>query len=444
MKIRQRLALRFTIVSALIMGAVLILVYVLTRGFVHADFTERLTQQSRLEAIHYGSPHVREVLPSGSFQLVNPSTSIYSIDGKLLSATGSYPIPATWVNFLKDNDVFNAERGEFTTVGRKYQVNEESLIVFVSDKDLPGQHELDILVKAMSFGYIVSLLLSYLAGLYFSGNALAPVKDVVKEVNQITQDNLSYRLKLEKESSKIDEIDELVLTFNALLKRIESAFISQKRFVQHASHELKTPLTAIMAEAELALVRERTTEEYKRTLNVVLLESERLVRTTQGLLTLTRLEEAPFQYEMDRVELKEFGNSTLSIFKLHHPERGVEIERSHNAEYVKGHEELLKMAVLNMLDNAAKYSRGKIIIKIRQEKGAVSIGVQDFGIGIPSNELSRIKSPLFRGSKVQQIQGAGLGLPLVDRIMKVHHGHLEISSEEGIGTYCEISIPAGE
>ena len=68
--------------------------------------------------------------------------------------------------------------------------------------------------------------------------------------------------------------------------------------------------------------------------------------------------------------------------------------------------------------------------------------LQDFGIGIPANELSRIKSPLFRGSKVQQIQGAGLGLPLVDRIMKVHDGHLEIISEEGVGTYCEISIPA--
>jgi signal transduction histidine kinase len=294
----------------------------------------------------------------------------------------------------------------------------------------------------MTFGYIVSLLLSYLAGLYFSGDALAPVKHVVREVNQITQDNLSYRLKMDKEASKVDEIDELVLTFNALLKRIESAFISQKRFVQNASHELKTPLTAIMAEAELALAKERPVEEYQRTLNVVLLESERLVRTTQGLLTLTRLEEAPFQYEMDRVILRQFGQTTLSIFKLHHPDREVEVERSYNAEHVKGHEELLRMAVLNMLDNAVKYSTGKIIVRVKQEKGFVSIGVQDFGIGIPAHELSRIKSPLFRGSKVQQIQGAGLGLPLVDRIMKVHDGYLEISSEEGVGTYCEISIPA--
>src|SRR5690606_23494803 len=237
---------------------------------------------------------VRDVFPEGSFRLVNPSTSIYDSSGTLLYYQGDYKIPKTWVNYLRDLPLFNAERGAYTTVGRRYNINNKQYLVFVSDKDLPGQHELDILIKAIIIGWVLSLVFSYLAGLYFSGNALQPVKRVVNEVNGITKDNLSYRLKVDKDLKDLreaDEMNELVITFNALLARIETAFVTQKRFVQHASHELKTPLTAIMAEAELALARDRNNEDYKRTLGVILGETERLVSTTQGLLTLARLEE---------------------------------------------------------------------------------------------------------------------------------------------------------
>src|SRR5262249_50310771 len=153
-------------------------------------------------------------------------------------------VPESWITFLKENDVFNAERSPYTTAGRKHMVNGITYLVFVSDKDLPGERELDFLLNGLIAGWIFNLVLSYLTGLYFSGNALQPVTRVVEEVNQITEDNLSYRLKFDKNVAAVDEIDELILTFNALLGRIERAFITQKRFVQNASHELKTPLTA--------------------------------------------------------------------------------------------------------------------------------------------------------------------------------------------------------
>ena len=170
MKIGQRLALRFTIFSALITGAILIFIFMLTRGFVHADFVERLTQQSRLEAFHYATPHVQEIMPDGSYLLVNPLASIYSDEGKLLHTQGVYHIPEEWVNYLMKNPTFNAERDEYTTVGRKYKVDGKEYLVFVSDKDLPGQNELDILLKAIVLGWIVSLVFSYFAGSYFSGS----------------------------------------------------------------------------------------------------------------------------------------------------------------------------------------------------------------------------------------------------------------------------------
>lgn len=441
MKIRQRLALRFMLVSALVTGAILIFIYFFTRGFVHADFVDRLTQQSSLEVLHYASPEVKDVMPAGSFNLVNPSTSIYSADKTLLFKKGDFEIPGTWINFLRDNKVFNAERSPYTTVGRQHIVNDKLYLVFVSDKDLPGEREMDFLVKSTLAGWIISLILSYLTGLYFSGDALKPVKRVVEEVNKITEDNLSYRLKLDKEKYPIDEIDELIITFNALLSRIQKAFVAQKRFVQNASHELKTPLTAIMAEVELALARVRPVEEYQRSLAVVLQESERLTRTTQGLLTLARLEEGTLKSEMNSVRVRHLLDETLSAFRLHHPDREVIYKNEIADVYIMGSELLLQTALLNILDNAYKYSTKQIHISVELEDNHVSINVLDEGIGIPAGEVQRIKSPLFRAANVMSIPGAGLGLSLVDRIVTVHQGKLEIKSEEGHGTTCAIILP---
>jgi signal transduction histidine kinase len=428
-------------VSALITGTILIIIYFFTRSFVHADFIDRLTQQSSLEVLHYASPQVRDVMPSGTFNLVNPSTSIFSESGTLLHRQGDFHIPDTWVTFLKTNDLFNAERGEYSTVGRKHVINGNLYLIFVSDKDLPGERELNFLLRAIIAGWIISLVLSYLTGLYFSGNALQPMKHVVNEVNQITQDNLGYRLKMDKDAASVDEIDELILTFNALLTRIERAFITQKRFVQNASHELKTPLTAIMAEVELALARDRSMEEYRRTLHVVLQETERLASTTQELLLLARLEERAHKTELDSVDVIEVLDRTLASFSLHHPEREVVKEGKTSAVYIQGNAQLLQTAFLNILDNAYKYSNDKIKITLTSKPKEIAITIRDFGIGIPSGELNQVRSPLYRGSNASTIPGAGLGLSLVDRIISVNNGQFEIYSEEGKGTACVIKLP---
>jgi signal transduction histidine kinase len=442
MKIGQRLALRFTLVSALLTGAILIITYVITRGVVHSDFAERLAHQSRFEVIHFATPDVREVIDPGSFLLISPNTSIFSEEGKLLYSHGSFKIPDTWVTFLKSNGVFNAERDNTASVGRKYTIQGRNYLVFVSAQDVAGEHELNILMRAMAAGWCVSLLLAYFAGLYFSGNALQPVKHVVRDVNKITEDNLGYRLKVAKDVSQLDEIDELIITFNALLNRIEKAFVSQKRFVQHASHELKTPLTAIMAEAELALAKDRDVEDYKRTLSVVLDETDRLVRTTQGLLTLARMEEGMAnQSEMETIRISELCAGVIKTIGLRHPHREIVLSSMRDNIFVFGNHQLLENAFLNILDNAVKYSSGNIAVKIHQDNGACFIRVIDNGIGIPDGDLEKIRSPLYRASNVSNIPGAGLGLALVDRIINVHAGRLEINSQELKGTVCTVRLP---
>jgi signal transduction histidine kinase len=437
--IGQRLALRFTIVSALVTGGILILIYILARGFLHGDFVDRLAQQSSLEIMHYASPEIKDVIPEGYFNQSNPSVAIYSEKYTLLYKQGTYTVRDAWIKNLSKNDEFNAEQDNYTTVGRKHLVNNTLYLVFVSDRDLLGERELIFLRNAILASWVISLLLSYNAGLHFSRKALQPVTHVIKEVNQITEDNLDHRLETD-ENVKPDEIGQLVLTFNALLARIQKAFISQKRFVQNASHELKTPLTAIIAEVELALAKERSPEEYQRVLKVVIQEAERLARTTQDLLTLARLEEGIS--ESENVSLRELWEQILYTFRIHHPDRVVNAQTNSVQDfYIYGSKQLLQTCFQNLLDNACKYSEDKIFISMEYDDKEVSIKIADQGIGIPEAELSRIRTPLFRASNAFSIPGAGLGLALVERIVVAHKGKLRIESKEGEGTSCTVMLP---
>lgn len=441
MKIGQRLALKFTIVSALLTGVILTVIFIVTRKNVHDDFIERLTKQSSLEVLHFATPHVKEVIPAGTFLLINPLISIFDNSGNLLFESGKYQNHSKWIGSVIDDEVFRVEEGDYTTIGKRYSVNGKTYIVFVTDKDLPGQNELDILMRAIVLGWILSVILSYGAGLYYSGNALRPVKDVVGQVKHITKDNLGYRLSAPTEKGgKPDEIEELIITFNALLDRIENAFHAQKRFVQHASHEIKTPITTIMGEAELALVKDRSSEEYKRTLSVVVSETERLVNITQGLLTLARFEEGYYNSELENVNLFDTIRHVVKAFSGRYPDRNIVWDGTANDLPVHGNAQLLQIAVGNLLDNALKYSQRDVTIRA-EANSEIVIRIQDSGIGIPPADLQKVKAPMYRGGNVQSIPGAGLGLSLVHRIIEFHKGKLEIASQVNVGTTTSIFLP---
>jgi signal transduction histidine kinase len=189
------------------------------------------------------------------------------------------------------------------------------------------------------------------------------------------------------------------------------------------------------------LARDRDAENYKRTLSVIVSEAERLVTATHGLLTLARLEEGSFVFQPDVVEIKDLIRNTVQSFKLHHPDRSLVLEGELPSVSVHGSNELLQLALLNILNNSVKYSKDKIIMRVVVPPDSVTVEVEDFGIGVPSAELDRIRSPLFRGSNVGNVSGAGLGLSLVERVMRIHKGEFKLHSIEGKGTVCGLTLP---
>ena len=144
---------------------------------------------------------------------------------------------------------------------------------------------------------------------------------------------------------------------------------------------------------------------------------------------------------MNNVRIRTLLEETLAAFRLHHADRVVILAEQVPDTYVAANKLLLQTALLNMLDNAYKYSQQEIHVSVAETGKHVHIAVRDYGIGIPANDLQRIRSPLFRATNVMSIPGAGLGLSLVDRIATVHQGSLEIISEEKRGTTCIIKLP---
>src|SRR5690606_8606856 len=212
----------------------------------------------------------------------------------------------------------------------------------------------------------------------------------------ITKDNLGHRLGGIRNPGNPDELDELILTFNALLDRIERAFVAQKRFLQHASHELKTPLTAIMGEAELALAKERSAEEYTRTLDVVVSEAERRIRITQGLLTLSRLVEGFFREHTEAIDINQLFASAVQTLRIVSPHREIRIIGNVDPPFVTGNAQLLNIVFNNVLDNALKYSHREVVVTLERVNGEAVVQITDYGIGIPEDELGRVTAAMFR------------------------------------------------
>ncbi|MNY10513.1 Sensor kinase CusS [compost metagenome] len=232
-----------------------------------------------------------------------------------------------------------------------------------------------------------------------------------------------------------------------MLTRLETSFETQKNFISNASHELNTPLTSIIGQADLALSKERSQAQYQRTLLKIIESAEHLEKKTKALLLLARTgfvsNSSSFgpvridQVIMDAELMVKAINDKFRIitdFDLL-PDDSMRLKVSGNAI-------LLQLALSNIISNACKYSSNRTAyIALGALDKKVFILIKDEGIGIPSEDLQHIYDPYFRASNTDGIDGYGIGLPLARNIIKLHEGSLKVTSIVGKGTTVEIELP---
>jgi signal transduction histidine kinase len=233
-----------------------------------------------------------------------------------------------------------------------------------------------------------------------------------------------------------------------LLDRVERAFQMQRMFVSNVSHELKNPLTAIRAQLDVALQRDREPEIYRKALQSVLDDIQDLSETEQKLLYLARVYNSPQSIPLGPTRLDELLWQTMEQFKKQHPEYRASIEfgempESGDGLLVSANEPLLRLAILNLMSNACKYSPDqKVLIRaVFQPGGRHAIEVCDNGSGIPEAEKALIFEPFYRSPRHLTIKGTGIGLSLVKSILNLHQIDLSVESPKHGGSVFRLVFP---
>nr|WP_262895148.1 HAMP domain-containing sensor histidine kinase [Hymenobacter jeongseonensis] len=299
----------------------------------------------------------------------------------------------------------------------------------------------------MAVGLLTALVVVGIGNWVFAGRALRPLRRMVQEVDGITATDLSQRLTQAAGSN--DEIGRLAQRFNRLLDRLQSAFAGQRTFVRDASHELRTPLTALIGELEVALLQaERSPAEYRRVLQCTLDSSRQLNELTNGLLQIARASDDPSQVPMAKVRLDELLLQAHEQLLRRHPTCRVDLDFGEaddsGAYVVRGNEALLLSAMLNVLDNACKFSAGNngtVTATLARTGATLTLLVADEGPGLSGADLQQVFVPFFRAASARAVPGHGIGLPLAARIMALHGGVIRVESEVGQGTQVWLEWP---
>ncbi len=289
----------------------------------------------------------------------------------------------------------------------------------------------------------IVLLVSAGGGLFLARRAFRPVEKIVRSAEQLTLHNLSGRLPVPQTG---DELERLSLALNQMITRLDGAFQHNRRFLADASHELRTPLTVLRGELEVISQQADGEPELQDRIGSVLEEVERLAKIVEGLFALSRLDAGEAQAEWKRFDLARLAATTAEQMSLLAEDKRISIAcESAGVVMVNGDSGRLKQVIVNLLDNAIKYTPagGTIIIRTGVRGESAYLDVADTGAGIPASAIPRVFDRFFRVDKARSRAegGAGIGLSIVKSITAAHGGSVSVESEEQRGTCFHIRLP---
>jgi len=301
-----------------------------------------------------------------------------------------------------------------------------------------------------------ALLIASLGGLFLANQALKPVDQVTQTARMITSQNLNQRIK----SLKVkDEISRLIETFNEMISRLDQSFHQIRQFSSDASHELKTPLTILKGEVEVALRKERTSQDYEQILRSNLEEINRMSKIVDNLLLLARTETGEIRLFKEEVNLSHIVNEVVTQLTKLAQAKDLQIVATNHHEDILLYGDALRIRqmLINLIENSIKYTEPGGSISVSLERNAphslpgkeeashdgVEIVVSDTGIGIAKEDQERIFGRFFRVDKARSREqgGSGLGLSICKWIVEAHQGEISVESELGKGSRFVVKLP---
>ena len=297
--------------------------------------------------------------------------------------------------------------------------------------------------KKLMVVFSVSILLSSLVGIVIARKGLRPLKNMTLSAKKITVEHLHERI---SQSHWPSELTDLSFAFDEMLGRLERSFVQISQFSADLAHELRTPISNLMGETEVALTRSRTIEDYQQLLGSNLEEYKKLSRLIDDMLFLARAENTQISIKKVLFDpLKEI-QAIKEFYEALAEDQGIQI-LCNGKGHISGDPELFKRVITNLLSNAIKYTprEGKIVFQVDLlSDDSTSVLIQDTGTGILPDDLPHVFDRFYRGdlARSHDSEGTGLGLAIVKSIMDLHFGSINIQSKQGLGTTVILVFPS--
>lgn len=447
MKIKDRLALNFTLISTGMLLFVLCSVYVIFLKFLEADFYARLTDRTMVTAKLYleADEISRDALNKVRSQyLVKLSDEVIRIYDSKNKATFIGDRAQYWtadiIDKVRQERKIQFKDGEHQVVGIFYKDNQGDFVILASATDQSSHYRLKKLFKIMMATFVIISILLLFSGRWLAKKILQPLHFFMEEVKKVGSSNMEFRV---KETDTKDEINQLAKNFNQLMEELEQAFILQKTFVSNASHELRTPITRVMITAELALSKERQVTDYQKVLESMLEDISKMDHIITGLLTLAKVDLelasshlSPIRLDEVLIDLKEEWKKQNNLtIQLTFGEIADEPILLANAV-------LLHIALNNIISNAFKFSNNQAVECVLQSSAQqLTLEIKDHGIGIAAEDLVEIFKPYYSRSAQSGHHGEGMGLYMASKIITLFKGNIEVESTSGQGSSFILSFP---
>ena len=438
MSLRSKIAGSFTAISVAVVVVLLGVIYFTSRSYTHDEFYRRLEERAQLYAFiqlekdEMSPESYMEILDRQNFRLENETDFLLSVN-RMDTIDPSLGIDRSALTQIEEEGVLKGfSKGEHW-VALYYPDNQGEFVIVSKARDIYGERKLKHLGLILLIIALVYAVGVYFVGRFYARITLRPLNRLIAQIHSFDFQHADQRLSTD---SKEVEVQNLAKAFNAQLDSVEMAIESQNNFISHASHELKNPLTAILGEVETSGERALSDSEYRDSLSRIGQEAEKINQIT---LRLLKLAQTSFGSEMLHSEfyIDELLFAVIENWKNQTDKKRLVLnliteEVDHDVFKFTGNEELIEIALINVIDNALKFSEGKVEITFTLSGNQMNpvIKVRDHGIGIPPEALGEIYKPFFRADNARIKPGFGIGLPLTKKVMDMHHFKMDVQPEK--------------
>ncbi|NLL05621.1 MAG: HAMP domain-containing histidine kinase [Clostridiaceae bacterium] len=440
-----------------------ILVFLL-RQYYYGDVETILNEQVEFAVNSYGNYADEKDLEKNAKKLldniyVNTYAQVQIIDneGKILADSEESGLVGTTANYPDvQNAIKNKKKAKWIgkvsmTYERVLSISQPIIVKKDSDTDIKGiirltstLSEIDSIILKMVLFFvligIVVVLFVLIVSFFLSGTIIKPVKEITNAAEEIALGRLDIRVPKRYD----DEVGKLAVTLNHMAKEISNHQKLKDDFIASISHELRTPLTSIKGWASTLNSSDFSNmDEFREGLEIIENETDRLALLVNELLDFSKLESKSTSLGIEALDVDEFLSEIRNQMNPRAQRQGIvlELEVEDDLPLIKADRNRLKQVMINILDNSLKYTQegGRIKISAQSKKEEILISVEDTGIGIPEDDLHKVKEKFYKVST--SYSGNGLGLAICDEIVRLHNGRMEISSIFGKGTRVDVFMP---